>query len=137
MRTEDLLRVGGRNGKINLPYENWHPIILPAKHPFTKLMNLTWRCLNGCAPSYLSSLVHRRNSSGRTLRSSSFISMDPCISIHLLLMISLLLLYTSNHTANELSLITPHLCGIAYQSPSAPVIPSKDFVQHSRPIYSV
>ena len=31
---------------------------------------LTWHCLNGCAPSYLSSLLHRRNVGG-TLRSST------------------------------------------------------------------
>ena len=36
-----------------------------------KIAVLTWRCLNGCAPSYLSSLLHRRNLGGRTLRSSS------------------------------------------------------------------
>jgi hypothetical protein len=36
-----------------------------------KIAVLTWRCFNGCAPSHLSSLLHRRNLGGRTLRSSS------------------------------------------------------------------
>ena len=36
-----------------------------------KIAVLTWRCINGCAPSYLSSLLHRRNLGVRTLRSSS------------------------------------------------------------------
>jgi len=36
-----------------------------------KIAVLTWHCLNGCAPSYLSSLLHRHNLGSRTLRSAS------------------------------------------------------------------
>ena len=36
-----------------------------------KIVVLTWRCLNGCTLSYLSSPLHRRNLGGRTLLSSS------------------------------------------------------------------
>ena len=51
-----------------------------------KIAVLTWRCLNGCAPSYLSSLLHRRNLGGRPVRSSSaspFLSDLAPPSIHL------------------------------------------------------
>ena len=33
---DGLLRVGGRIGRVELPYENRHPIILPAKHELTR-----------------------------------------------------------------------------------------------------
>jgi hypothetical protein len=49
---------------------HWLPI--PYRIDF-KIAVLTYRCLNGCAPSYLSSLLHRRstNMGGRALRSAS------------------------------------------------------------------
>ena len=34
--SDSLLCVGGRAGKAKLSYENLHPVILPAKHSFTK-----------------------------------------------------------------------------------------------------
>jgi hypothetical protein len=36
-----------------------------------KIAVLVWRCLNGCAPSYLSFILNRRNFGSRTLHSSS------------------------------------------------------------------
>ena len=35
---DGLLRVGGRIGRVELPYDNKHPVILPAKHPLTSLI---------------------------------------------------------------------------------------------------
>ena len=48
---------------------HWLPI--PYRIDF-KIAVLTYRCLNGCAPSYLSSLLNRRsfNVGGRVLRSN-------------------------------------------------------------------
>ena len=49
---------------------HWLPI--PYRIDY-KVAVLAFRCLNGCAPSYLSSLLHRRsnNSGGRVLRSTN------------------------------------------------------------------
>ena len=89
-----------------------------------KIAVLTWRCLNGCAPSYLSSLLHRRNLGGRTLRSSSASSAHTDLappSVHI------------NPTANDHFPTMLLLCGTICLVSSVLVPPSKDFVRHLRP----
>ncbi len=93
-----------------------------------KIAVLVWRCLNGCAPSYLSSLLNRSSLGSRTLR-----SLPP----PLLYMTFLFLLLASNPTADAPSPTMLPICGIACQFPSALVPPFKDFVPLLRPTYFV
>jgi len=56
---DGLLRVGGRIDRAPVPYENRHPIILPAKHPLTrKIIRIYHRHLKHCGTDYV--LAHLR-----------------------------------------------------------------------------
>lgn len=57
----EIIRVGGRLNRSQLPYDMKHPLILPSKHPVTELIILHYHIQNGHAGTHqvLSEIRHR------------------------------------------------------------------------------